>query len=195
MQRSIEITPQEMERLIQAIGAAGIPVSKITNQYELLRIRQAGISIIIYKSYKMVYEDNEETLKLIEQVLSPQQSQSKENFIYELGCDEAGKGEWYGPLVAVCIGLKVEEINKLRQIGVKDSKTISSTGIKIIADEIKNNKEIIWNKTQLNPAEYNVAISQFATEGKNLNDLRGHILKQSLVQSKKSSIEIVMRKI
>jgi len=43
---------------------------------------------------------------------------------YVIGTDEAGKGEWYGPLVVACIALKQKDIPAMRKKGVRDSKKL-----------------------------------------------------------------------
>ena len=54
-----------------------------------------------------------------------------------LGIDESGKGDYFGPLVVA--GVRItgeEEAKRLREIGVRDSKTVSVLGIRRIADRI-----------------------------------------------------------
>jgi len=54
-----------------------------------------------------------------------------------LGIDEAGKGDYFGPLVVAGVRITGEEKAKvLQEIGVRDSKTISVVGIRRIADRI-----------------------------------------------------------
>jgi ribonuclease HIII len=54
-----------------------------------------------------------------------------------LGIDEAGKGDYFGPLVVAGVRITGEEQAKgLQEIGVRDSKTISVVGIRRIADRI-----------------------------------------------------------
>ena len=163
----MKLTSQEIDKLREQITAAGIEPSPLTSEYEALRVVRGKISIIVYKSGKMVYEDNDETMNLVDKVLD----QQKAEFTYELGSDEAGKGEWYGPLVAVCVAIRSEDIHQLRRIGIKDSKTISPKGIKIIANEIRKNKQIIWKQKMLRPPEYNSLVMSLKKEGRNLNDL------------------------
>jgi ribonuclease HIII len=169
LQRSAKVTSDELLRLRAEIDALKIASSLPSNEYETLRVMQGGISLIVYKSGKMVYEDNSETMNIIDRifVLSEQQT----SYTYELGSDETGKGEWYGPLVVVCVSVKPSDINELRRIGVKDSKTLSKRGIKIIANELKKNKHVIWKRTLLQPLEYNSMILKLKAEKKNLNDL------------------------
>lgn len=73
-----------------------------------------------------------------------------------LGIDEAGKGDYFGPLVVAGVRIIGEEKAKnLQAIGVRDSKTISVVGIRRIADRIVesvglNNIRVI----SLPPREY-----------------------------------------
>src|SRR5581483_198147 len=77
----------------------------------------------------------------------------------------------YGPLVVACVAVKSSEINELRRIGVKDSKTLSKTALKIIAREIKANPKLVWRHVAFLPSEYNSILSKFKAEGKNLNHM------------------------
>ena len=168
LQRSTKLTTREIDKLREVIRHAGFAPSPLSSEHEELRVMQGGISLIVYKSGNMVYEDNPATMKLVDQVLVLPQDVK---YDYELGSDEAGKGEWYGPLVVVCVSVKSADINDLRRIGVKDSKTLSPRGIKIIANELKKNSNIVWKTMLLPPAEYNALILQYKNERKNLNDL------------------------
>jgi ribonuclease HIII len=73
-----------------------------------------------------------------------------------LGIDEAGKGDYFGPLVVAGVRITGEEKAKvLQRIGVRDSKAISVVGIRRIADRIietvgQSNVRVI----SLSPREY-----------------------------------------
>ena len=73
-----------------------------------------------------------------------------------LGIDEAGKGDYFGPLVVAGVRISGEEkAKKLREIGVRDSKEIRAPGIRRIADLIletvgQDNVHVI----SLSPQEY-----------------------------------------
>ena len=54
-----------------------------------------------------------------------------------LGIDEAGKGDYFGPLVVAGVRVKGEEMARvLREIGVRDSKEIRASGIRRVAGRI-----------------------------------------------------------
>jgi ribonuclease HIII len=73
-----------------------------------------------------------------------------------LGIDEAGKGDYFGPLVVAGVRLtRDESARKLQQIGVRDSKEIRASGIRRISARIleavgRNNVRVI----SLPPTEY-----------------------------------------
>jgi len=66
-----------------------------------------------------------------------------------LGIDEAGKGDYFGPLVVAGVRVRcVETARKLQEIGVRDSKEIRAPGIRRISDRIfeavgRNNIHVI----------------------------------------------------
>ncbi|HEU5384193.1 MAG TPA: hypothetical protein VFV38_53040 [Ktedonobacteraceae bacterium] len=55
-----------------------------------------------------------------------------------IGTDEAGKGDYFGPLVIAGVYLDEQQVAQLRSRGVRDSKTLSDTAIVALADEIKH---------------------------------------------------------
>jgi len=73
-----------------------------------------------------------------------------------LGIDEAGKGDYFGPLVVAGVRItRAETAKKLQEIGVRDSKEIRASGIRWISERIleavgRNNVHVI----SLPPREY-----------------------------------------
>ncbi len=156
---------KEFDRLKGLIIEKKLKKVPTTNEYELLRVKDGDIMIIAYKSGKIVYENNPETLSIIDQVFI-----NETEYDYEIGTDEVGKGEWYGPMVVVCSALKPKDIVPLRKLGVKDSKLLSDTEIKRISDEIKK-QNILWKSVILSPDTYNKMVEEFKKESKNINEL------------------------
>jgi len=82
-----------------------------------------------------------------------------------IGTDEAGKGDYFGPLVAAAVWAdeSMEEI--LRAQGVKDSKRTSDSACRSLAEEVAR---LCPHKiVRISPAKYNLLISRM----KNLNRL------------------------
>ena len=162
---SLILSGKEMENLKAVINEISLNKYPITNKYELLRVKDQNINLILYNTGKLVFNENPETLDILNSILERQTG-----YDYFLGSDETGKGEWYGPLVVVVTALKPEEIIKLRLMGVKDSKTIKTAKIIEIARQILET-EITYNSIILNPQTFNKLCTEFKMEGKNLNDL------------------------
>jgi len=54
-----------------------------------------------------------------------------------IGTDEAGKGDYFGPLVVAAVHVTDETGQKLRQMGVRDSKKLSDGKVRELADAVK----------------------------------------------------------
>jgi len=62
---------------------------------------------------------------------------------FEIGCDEAGRGPWAGPIVAACCQINDNEKKYLFSLGIKDSKTLTAKQRQSLFEQIKN--KIIWS--------------------------------------------------
>ena len=82
-----------------------------------------------------------------------------------IGTDEAGKGDYFGPLVCAACYVDANTLPKLNQLGVKDSKKLSNGRVLSLADSIK--KLCPYNVVAIGPEKYN----QLYTKMKNLNRL------------------------
>lgn len=89
-----------------------------------------------------------------------------------IGTDESGKGDYFGPLVSAAVFADDDVAERLRAIGVQDSKQLSDKRVRALAPAVR---ETVGNGrykvTPINPARYNKLYSEFKTEGKNLNSL------------------------
>lgn len=54
-----------------------------------------------------------------------------------IGCDESGKGDYFGPLVIAAVYVDAQSETRLLSLGVRDSKMLTDTRILTIAEEIK----------------------------------------------------------
>jgi ribonuclease HIII len=82
-----------------------------------------------------------------------------------IGTDEAGKGDYFGPLVCAACYLDNNLLVILAETGIRDSKKISDGRVKVIAAEIK--KFCPHNIIAIGPEKYN----QLYSKMKNLNRL------------------------
>lgn len=189
---SITINFEELERLKGYILRTGVKRVQVKNPYELLRIKDGKISIIIYKSGKLVHNNSEESKKILREILK-----SETKYDYMLGSDETGKGEWYGPLVACCVALEPQLVDTLRMLGVRDSKTIKREKLLDLAEEILKIRPF-FRSVILLPETYNKMYSEFASENKSLNDLlawsHSRAIKDTLDALRYSKIRLVIDK-
>lgn len=162
---SLILSENETNKLREFISNNNLKTVPVTNKYELLRVKDHNINLILYTTGKLVFNESDETLNLLNSILI-----REEGFDYFLGSDETGKGEWYGPLVVVVTALQPEEIVQLRLLGVKDSKTIKTPKIIETAEKIRK-MEILYQSIVLNPESYNKLYLEFENEDKSLNDL------------------------
>ncbi len=82
-----------------------------------------------------------------------------------IGVDEAGKGDFFGPLVVAGVICKESESKKLVEYGVRDSKLIADKKILLIDEQLRN--DLPHCVLVISPEEYNTQYRQI----KNLNKL------------------------
>lgn len=88
-----------------------------------------------------------------------------------IGTDEAGKGDYFGPLVCAAVFVDAESAARLRGLGVRDSKTLSDRRVRELAEQIRRLPDVRYSVTAINPRKFNDLYEQFRREGKNLNSL------------------------
>lgn len=143
-----------------------------TPPYTLFAAKKEGISLTLYESGKLVVQGKNKD-DFIRYYLEPE---ILHNLQYSypaavvdstprIGVDEAGKGDFFGPL---CIGaLFADEpgIKRLIEMGIKDSKKLKDTTIAKLALALK--KEFKYRVVIINPHKYNELYAKFG----NLNSL------------------------
>lgn len=89
-----------------------------------------------------------------------------------IGTDEAGKGDFFGPLVTAGVFVDDRVAKLLRALNVRDSKTVGDRELRILAGNIR---EVVEEPKRavivLAPRRYNELYRQMRSEGKNLNSL------------------------
>ncbi|MCK4402977.1 MAG: ribonuclease HIII [Dehalococcoidia bacterium] len=82
-----------------------------------------------------------------------------------IGSDEAGKGDYFGPLVIAGVLVDNTIVKSLEELGVKDSKRLSDNSVKELANKIK--KTCLCSVVTIGPAKYNELYNKI----RNLNRL------------------------
>jgi len=91
------------------------------NEYILYFFQTKGASVSIYKSGKTVFQGS--NLEIFSEYIKVDENQS---YPYDkadtIGADEVGTGDIFGPIVCASAFVKAKDTEKLKEIGVKDSK-------------------------------------------------------------------------
>jgi ribonuclease HIII len=91
---------------------------------------------------------------------------------YPYGCDESGKGDYFGPLVTACVYVPEALLPEIKRLGVTDSKAMTDASIQRVAPELvrtlgQQNVAFL----ALMPQAYNTHYAEFKTKGQHLNHL------------------------
>ncbi|MGH9896266.1 MAG: ribonuclease HIII, partial [bacterium] len=184
-------TPHRQQRLRDWLTEAGAEEQE-PPEHALWRCRltrgASQATIILYKSGKCVIpagqapafdELHDLLMKAVEGLGGPQQGRASSREKPEpplpvgephIGTDEAGKGDFFGPLVSAAVYIDARTAEALRELGVRDSKLLSDKAVRRMAPEIRRLARR-FAVTPINPARFNDLYEEMKREGKNLNTL------------------------
>lgn len=178
----------------------GYIVSNIEKkQYNLEVTISDGTDKIKYQVYfgkngvKEVFQGNKATQLYLD--LCGDNSESRtENNLNEpdeyIGSDEAGKGDFFGPLVIASVFIDRKSSSELRKIGVADSKTISDTKIKVLAEKIYNLTYPNFSVFVIEPETYNKLYLKYNNLNKLLNKAHAKTIEDVLIKTSAKNIII-----
>ena len=168
------IANSEIARLRHDLDEKGFLFA--TPPHTIFQAKKPGICCTLYESLKLTVQGKmmrefiefylePEILKSVDFTAQKELLLSSVNTNARIGVDEAGKGDYFGPLCVAGVMADADSIPFLIELGVKDSKKISDGVICKIAKKIvaKIPNYII----RLRPEKYNELYKQF----KNLNSL------------------------
>jgi ribonuclease HIII len=88
-----------------------------------------------------------------------------------IGTDEAGKGDYFGPLVVAAVYVDADCRETFSDLGITDGKTLSISRIRDLAELMHHRYERHIVVVQRMPNEYNSLYDDFRRRGQNLNHL------------------------
>ena len=145
-------------------------------QYTVYSGKKKGVSCTLYESGKLLVQ-GKDMQEFIEFFLEPEILQDF-SFTYKdegpdaevdktprIGIDEAGKGDFFGPLCIAGVFAGGDDLAKLKALGVRDSKGLRDEVILKIAREVRKN--FPHSIVRIGPEKYNELYVKFA----NLNKL------------------------
>ncbi len=158
------------EKLRLDLEARGFAFSK--PPYTVFSAKKPGLSVNLYESGKLTVQgkDQDEFIRFyLEPELLQDFSYSKEkdnpDLAPRIGIDEAGKGDFFGPLCIGGVYADASMVKKLIAIGVRDSKRMTDPKIAKLAIQIK--KIVPYSLVRIFPVKYNLLYSRF----QNLNEM------------------------
>jgi ribonuclease HIII len=178
----------ERQRLRDVLTKASAAESP-AGPYEAWRARWRQATAILYESGKLVvsgpapaFEDLRSIVESVPGVTvrpknpaKPDPGKPPGTSVSEqephIGTDEAGKGDFFGPLCTAGVYVDARTGAILRTLGVRDSKTLADRAVRAVAPQIR---EVTGGKAALTvvaPRRYNELYTQMKSEGKNLNTL------------------------
>jgi len=167
-----KIDIQLAPKIEEDLKAQGFELTK--PPYTLFAAKKKGVSCTLYESGSLTVQGSEME-SFIEFYLEPEvlrefrfsHPEAHLDLTPHIGMDEAGKGDFFGPLCIASVYADGEGIKKLQQMGVRDSKRISDESIHKLAKGIR--ASFSYTVIRLFPLKYNELHRKF----KNLNRLLG----------------------
>lgn len=160
------------DKLLNDLTDQGFEISHPA--YTFFCAKKEGISLSFYTSGSLTVQ-GKNMQEFIEFYLEPEilhnfsytHSDSSIDLTPRIGLDEAGKGDFFGPLCVAAVFADSETIKYLQQIKVQDSKNLSDPKILQLAEKIRD--KCSYTVIRLFPEKYNELYKKF----KNLNRLLG----------------------
>lgn len=143
-----------------------------TPPYTIFSGKKQGVSCTLYTSGKLMVQGKgkEEFIAFylepeILKNLSYTHPHAELDLTPRIGIDEAGKGDFFGPLCIAGVYADEAGVEKLRELGVRDSKTMQDKVIIALASKIRSH--FPHSIIRIHPLKYNELYEKF----KNLNHL------------------------
>jgi ribonuclease HIII len=160
------------EKLQEDLKNQGFELTK--PPYTVFSAKKKGVSCTLYESGKLTVQGSE-MAEFLEFYLEPEilqefrysHAEAHLDLTPHIGMDEAGKGDFFGPLCIAAVYADSDGIKAMHQMGVRDSKKISDDGILKLAKKIRT--AFPYTVIRLFPLKYNELHRKF----KNLNRLLG----------------------
>ena len=133
--------------------------------HSVFSYKRPGINVTWYESGKLLIQ-GKNTQEFVEFVLEPEVlgqaafidaiDAQPEQLEPRLGVDESGKGDFFGPLVVAGVYVNEPVVRALDELGVKDSKAITSDKkITTLATGIRNTPGCVYSVVPIGNASYN----------------------------------------
>lgn len=164
----VQLSPADQARLAAALEGPDFEPRAL--EHARFSVKGQGVVATLYRSGKLVVQGSEVQV-FATRYLGGRSAPAEAELPIAvgertlIGSDEAGKGDYFGPLVVVALRADARERAELVQVGVADSKTLSDERVGILAPALE--KRYAFASEVLMPPEYNAEHART----KNLNPL------------------------
>lgn len=186
---TIVLSDNQVRHLKELLESRGYEAKKVP--YALYSYSKPGVTATVYEKMNKLFLQGKGTADFIEYILEPEilgasiyGSGAMEGMRPHFGIDESGKGDYFGPLVIAGVYADASIASTLLELGVCDSKLITSASrIRAISEKIRTVSGISYEVIRIGPERYNEMYARFG----NLNRL--------LAWGHARVIEVLMQKV
>lgn len=173
-------------------------------QGAVFRAKTSNAVITAYRSGKVMFQGKSaefESIKWMEEfadqtkqnkpISKAKHSLAPPNGLFNdshIGSDEAGTGDYFGPVTVASVFVKKDQIAKLKEIGVQDSKNLSDPTIKRLSKEILS-LNITYSLLVLRNEKYNALKTRGWSQGKMKAMLHHHAIDNVIKNVEQGSFE------
>lgn len=163
---SMKLSKNQMDIVIEKYNAYEVE-NKIP--HTVFQAKKDDLSIVVYKNGTLFLDgDYKEELQEIKDRLGLVPFSA-------VGSDEVGTGDLFGPIVVCSAYVDEKDIEKLEQMGVKDSKNMRDRQIIELAPKLS--KMLTHSVLILNPKKYNL----MTRKGYNMNKIKAFLHNQAIL--------------
>ncbi|MBY7143211.1 ribonuclease HIII [Virgibacillus sp. NKC19-3] len=178
MPQRVDILPQETIEKMKYVYQNTLTAPP---QGAVFRAKTANATVTAYKSGKVLFQGSapekeaQKWVKKTDTAAKRQQPSKQGTTEYtppptlfkrnHIGSDEAGTGDYFGPITVAGVFIETRQIEELKRIGVTDSKKLTDSSIRKLAKEIVKFK-IPYSLLVLHNEKYNKLQRQGWTQGK-----------------------------
>lgn len=160
--KTLKCSKEEIQKLADLMRETGWEFKEVQHAY--YQAKQGNVTVVSYLSGKVVISGPESEIKpILETLNSFDTSDLSVSWVDHVGVDESGKGDFFGPLVIAGAYVTKDNLQQLKSVGVRDSKTVSDISVKKMRNELV--KLVDYDEIVISPAKYNELYAQM----KNVN--------------------------
>lgn len=163
-------------------------IVKNTSMYTIARIKLSNTTITIYKTNTVLLQGigaKDEYIKLQNKFSLPEidiNIEEETTFDFRgksvIGSDEVGTGDYFGPIIVCAAYTNTDDLDILRNLGVKDSKLLTDRDIIPLA--LKLTKFLPYSLIMLNPSK----INKLCGEQDNFNFIKSYLHNKAILSLK-----------